>query len=141
MFITFFVFNAQLDFSFFGDAVLQDGLLHWISLSCHCTLVGGDFVSFDQDGICWHLHALVDLHHISNQNIILMDFHQLPFSDDGDSLALVGHAVQCRKLPLLRVVVSSSNQTAHSHCHQYHKTFNPCSFSLVASGSTHRNRS
>lgn len=93
--------SVGLDFTFLSKTVFEGGFVNRVCLSGHGTLVSGDLVGLDEDGIGWDLHAFTDLHDISDKHIVLVDVHNCAIPDDGDSLALVGHLVELCELPLL----------------------------------------
>jgi hypothetical protein len=66
MLIQMLVLDIPLNFPFFGDAVIEGGFVDGVCLASHGTLISGDFVGLDKDGIGWHLHAFIDVHHVSH---------------------------------------------------------------------------
>lgn len=60
-----------------------------------------------------------------------MQLYQLTFTLNCHSFSGICHFIQLLELPLLRVVISCSNQWTNSHCNQNYKAINPCSTSIL----------
>lgn len=75
------------DFVHFFDAVINSIFFYWFSLSSHSALIGRNLISLYQYSISWNFHALGQLNHITNQNLILVNLHGLSVSLDAYSFS------------------------------------------------------
>jgi hypothetical protein len=74
-------------FVHFFDAVINSILFYWFSLSSHGALIGRNLISLYQYSISWNFHALGELNHVTNQDLILVNLHELSVSLDAYSFS------------------------------------------------------
>lgn len=121
-------------------ALIECVFVDWVGFACHCTLVCCDFVGFNEESICWNLHAFGQLNDVANQQVVLVHFLLLALSANRNPLSAVCHRIELQKLSFFLIVIDGSDGSADDDGHQDGETFDPSCGSILGLGCAYFDR-
>jgi len=101
----FLVFELLVLFLSSLLALFHNFLLEFVTLSSHCCFRDSHTRSLDKDAIYRNVHSCPNLDHITNNDVIILNWILLSVSETNDDVILVTDSLEFQKLKLLLVVI------------------------------------